>query len=242
MPQDTRPIYLFADSQLLFWKSGGKLLLEGLAAGGAGPAAGAASLGAAATIPAAYIGASNGDAPEFYSIFEGAMDAVGITERRMIRAAYDADDREFLERAQLIVLAGGDVQRGWNSFQTTGMKQAILARYAQGAVLVGVSAGAVQLGRRAIAETEDSSALELLDVFNLVPAIIDVHDEHREWSRLSRTVHMLEGEITGLGIPSGGGLIVHPDGTFEALRRPVDEFSWDGSQIKHSILLPEAAE
>jgi hypothetical protein len=53
---------------------------------------------------------------------------------------------------------------------------------------------------------------------------------------------MLEGEITGLGIPSGGGLIVHPDGTFEALRRPVDEFSWDGSQIKHSILLPEAAE
>lgn len=242
MPQDTRPIYLFADSQLLFWKSGGKLLLEGLAAGGAGPAAGAASLGAAATIPATYIGASNGDAPEFYSIFEGAMDAVGITERRMIRAAYDADDREFLERAQLIVLAGGDVQRGWNSFQTTGMKQAILARYAQGAVLVGVSAGAVQLGRRAIAETKDSSALELLDVFNLVPAIIDVHDEHREWSRLSRTVHMLEGEITGLGIPSGGGLIVHPDGTFEALRRPVDEFSWDGSQIKHSILLPEAAE
>lgn len=234
MPQDTQPLYLFADSQLLFWKSGGKRLLEGLAAGGPG-------LGAGGTIPAAYIGASNGDTQEFYSIFEGAMDAVGITERRMIRAAYDADDREFLERAQLIVLAGGDVQRGWSTFETTGMKQAILARHAQGAVLVGVSAGAVQLGRRAILETEDSSA-QLFNVFDLVPAIIDVHDEHREWSRLSRTVHMLEGEITGLGIPTGGGLMVHPDGTFEALRRPVDEFSWDGSQIKHSILLPGAAE
>ena len=35
MPKDTRPLYLFADSQLLFWKSGGKRLLEGLAAGGA---------------------------------------------------------------------------------------------------------------------------------------------------------------------------------------------------------------
>ena len=227
MPQDSRPLYLFADSQLLFWKSGGKRLLEGVAADGA--------------VPAAYIGASNGDIPAFYSIFEGAMDAVGITERRMIRAAYDADDREFLERAQLIVLAGGNVQRGWNTFETTGMKQEILARYAQGAVLVGVSAGAVQLGRRAISGTEDSSAHELLDVFNLVPAVIDVHDEHREWARLSRTVHMLEGEITGLGIPSGGGLMVHPDGTFEALRRPVDEFSWDGSQIKHSILLPSRA-
>jgi cyanophycinase len=235
MPQDTRPLYLFADSQLLFWKSGGKLLLEGLAAGGAG-------VGAGGTIPAAYIGASNGDTPEFYSIFEGAMDAVGITERRMIGAAYDAGDREFLARAQLIVLAGGDVQRGWSTFETTGMKQEILARHTQGAVLVGISAGAVQLGRRAIAETEDSSALELLDVFNLVPAIIDVHDEHREWARLSRTVHTLEGEITGLGIPTGGGLMLHPDGTFEALRRPVDEFSWDGSQIKHSILLPGAGE
>jgi cyanophycinase-like exopeptidase len=235
MPQDTRPLYLFADSQLLFWKSGGKRLLEGLAAGGA------AGLSAGGTFPAAYIGASNGDTPEFYSIFEGAMDAVGITERRMIGAAYRAGDREFLERAQLIVLAGGDVQRGWSTFETTGMKQEILARYAQGAVLVGVSAGAVQLGRRAIAETEDSSA-QLFNVFDLVPAIIDVHDEHREWARLSRTVHMLEGEITGLGIPTGGGLMVHPDGTFEALRRPVDEFSWDRSQIKHSILLPGAAE
>ena len=236
MPKDThtRPLYLFADSQLLFWKSGGKRLLEGLAAGGAG-------LSAGGTIPAAYIGASNGDALEFYSIFEGAMDGVGITERRMIGAAYVAGDREFLERAQLIVLAGGDVQRGWNTFETTGMKQEILARYAQGAVLVGVSAGAVQLGQRAIAETEDSSA-QLFNVFGLVPAIIDVHDEHREWSRLSRTVHMLEGEVTGLGIPTGGGLMVHPDGTFEALRRPVDEFSWDGSQIKHSILLPDATE
>jgi cyanophycinase-like exopeptidase len=234
MPKETRPLYLFADSQLLFWKSGGKRLLEGLAAGGAG-------LSAGGTIPAAYIGASNGDTPEYYSIFEGAMDAVGITERRMIGSAYDAGDREFLERAQLIVLAGGDVQRGWSTFETTGMKQEILARYAQGAVLIGVSAGAVQLGRRAIAETEDSSA-QLFNVFDLVPAIIDVHDEHREWARLSRTVHMLEGEITGLGIPTGGGLIVHPDGTFEALRRPVDEFSWDGSQIKHSILLPSAEE
>jgi cyanophycinase-like exopeptidase len=234
MPQDPRPLYLFADSQLLFWKRGGKLVLDGVAAAGA-------ALGAGGTLPAAYIGASNGDTPAFYSIFEGAMDAVGITERRMIGSAYAADDREFLERAQLIVLAGGDVQRGWNTFETTGMKQAILARHAQGALLVGVSAGAVQLGRRAIAETEDSSA-QLFNVFDLVPALIDVHDEHREWSRLSRTVHMLEGEITGLGIPSGGGLMVHPDGTFEALRRPVDEFSWDGSGIKHSILLPSAAE
>jgi cyanophycinase len=221
-------LYLFADSQLLFWKRRGKLLLEGV--------------GASPTSPppaAAYIGASNGDRKEFYSIFEAAMDAVGLTERRMIDSAFHAEDRAFLERAQLIVLAGGDVYRGWSTFEKTGMKQLILERYNHGAVLVGVSAGAVQLGRRALIDTESPQTLQLIDVFNLVPAIIDVHDEGRDWGRLSRTVHMLDGEITGLGIPTGGGIVAHADGTLEAVRRPVDEFSWDGARLKQSLLLPD---
>jgi hypothetical protein len=53
---------------------------------------------------------------------------------------------------------------------------------------------------------------------------------------------MLEGTVTGLGIPTGGGIVAHPDGTLEALRRPVDEFSWDGTRIKQSILLPTGKE
>ena len=156
----------------------------------------------------------------------------------MIKASFDSDDRKFLERAQLILLAGGDVQLGWNTFEKTGMKEVILARYTEGATLVGISAGAVQLGRQTVFNTEESASLELIDVFNLVPALIDVHDEQHEWARLSRTVHMLEGTVTGLGIPTGGGIIAHPDGTLEALRRPVDEFSWDGGRLKQSILLP----
>jgi cyanophycinase-like exopeptidase len=226
-----QPVYLFADSQLLFWKPRGKRLLEGVIASPTD-----------APLAAAYIGASNGDREEFYSIFEAAMDAVGITERRMIRASFGSEDREFMERAQLLLLAGGDVQQGWSTFEKTGMKQQILDRYAQGATLVGVSAGAVQLGRRAVVGTEESASLELIDVFNLVPALIDVHDERREWARLSRIVHMLEGTVTGLGIPTGGGIVAHPDGTLEALRRPVDEFSWDGTRIKQSILLPTEKE
>ncbi len=226
-PPARQPLYLFADSQLLFWKPQGKLLLEGVVAGHADqpPAA-------------AYIGASNGDREEFYSIFVAAMDAVGITDRRMIRASFDSEDRAFMERAQLVLLAGGDVQLGWNTFEKTGMKELILERYAQGATLVGVSAGAVQLGRQTVFNTEESASLELIDVFNLVPAIIDVHDEQREWARLSRTIHMLEGTVSGIGIPAGGGIVAHPDGTLEALRRPADEFSWNGTRVKQSILLP----
>src|ERR1700728_240311 len=87
-------LYLFADSQLLFWKRGGKLLFEGLFA---------ANPTDSPPTTAAYIGASNGDREEFYSIFEAAMEAVGITERRMIRASFHSEDRAFMERAQLVL-------------------------------------------------------------------------------------------------------------------------------------------
>src|ERR1700741_520290 len=81
-----QPLYLLADSQLLFWKRQDRLLLE------------AALDGLAGAIPlnAAYIGASNGDRPEFYEIFEAAMDAIGITDRRMIDSSCGPDHRAFL--------------------------------------------------------------------------------------------------------------------------------------------------
>jgi cyanophycinase len=227
-----QPLYLLADSQLLFWKRQDRPLLEAALDGLAGDA----------PLRAAYIGASNGDRPEFYEIFEAAVDAIGITDRRMIDSSFCPDHRAFLERAQLIVLAGGDVRLGWNIFETTGMKDVIQDRYAQGAVVVGISAGAVQLGRYGIVETPRSPATELLDVFKFVPAVIDTHDERAEWARLSRTIQSLKGAATGLGIPSGGGVIVHPDTTIEPLRRPAHEFRFEGTRVTHSMLFAKESE
>ncbi|ASW90009.1 Type 1 glutamine amidotransferase-like domain-containing protein [Mycobacterium marseillense] len=224
-----QPLYLLADSQLLFWKRHDRLLLEAALDG----------LVRDKPLNAAYIGASNGDRPEFYEIFEAAMDAVGITDRRMIVSSFDRPDRAFLESAQLIVLAGGDVRLGWNTFEETGMKEAILDRYVEGAVLVGISAGAVQLGRCGIAETPESLGAEVFDAFNLVPMVIDVHDEQNDWARLQRTMQSLNAEVTGLGIPSGGGVVVHPDTTIEALRRPAHTFVFDGTAITHALLPAE---
>ena len=158
-----QPLYLLADSQLLFWERRGRPLLEAALDG----------LARDTELRAAYVGASNGDRPEFYEIFEAAMDDVGIVNRRMIDSSFGPDDRTFLEGAQLIVLAGGDVRLGWTTFERTGMKDVILGRYNHGAVLVGISAGAIQLGQYAIVEAPESSATELLDVFNLAPAVID---------------------------------------------------------------------
>ncbi|HTX96721.1 MAG TPA: Type 1 glutamine amidotransferase-like domain-containing protein [Mycobacterium sp.] len=224
-----QPLYLLADSQLLFWKREDQLILETALDG----------LVSGRPLSAAYIGASNGDRPEFYEIFEAAVEAAGITNHRMIHSSFGPDDRAYLERAQLIVLAGGDMRRGWNAFEKTGMKDAILCRYAEGAVLVGISAGAIQLGRFGIVEKPDSAAPELIDLFGLVPMVIDAHDEQAEWARLSRTIDSLQGRATGLGIPSGGGAIVHPDATVAPLRRPAHEFRFEGSRVKQSLLCTE---
>ncbi|RAU92900.1 peptidase [Mycobacterium colombiense] len=226
-----QPLYLLADSQLLFWKRDHhRLLIE------------EALDGLASDKPpsAAYIGASNGDRMEFYDIFDAAMDAAEITDRGMVRSSFGPDDRALLDRAELIVLAGGDVRRGWTTFEKTRMKDVILDRYAKGAVVVGVSAGAVQLGRHELADTPETSATELLTLFNLVPMVVDAHDERAGWTRLSRTIQLLDGSVTGLGIPAGGGVIAHPGGTIEPLRRAAHTVTFEGAEVTHSLVPADA--
>lgn len=222
-----QPLYLFADSQLLFWKRRGRLLLE----------AAVAQLPPGPQVAAAYIGASNQDRPEFYDLCKSALDAAGIADHRMIQASLTPDDREFLDRARLIVLAGGDVRVGWETFTATGMDHLILKRYAEGAILVGVSAGAVQLGTCALVEAA-GGASEMVEMFALSSMVIDVHDEAAGWMRLSRTIRALGGTTAGLAIPSGGGVIVHTDGYLEALRRPAHLYRFDGTRLTHTPLTP----
>ncbi len=112
------PIYLLADSEMLFWKGDDGFSI---------PTAIGEQIDTAPP-SAAYIGASNDDAPEFYSIFEAAMDAAGIEQRRMITSRYTAMDDICLSSADLILLAGGDVARGWSVLDSTGMRDVIIRR------------------------------------------------------------------------------------------------------------------
>ena len=222
-----RPIYLFADSQLFFWKESGNLFVHSIH-----------ELIVDPNPKAAYVGASNGDAPEFYEIFRAAMEGIGIRDCRMILSSFSAEDRLFIDRADLILLAGGDVETGWNVFERVGLKEPIISRYYDGAVLVGVSAGAVQLGMYGLIESEDSFN-RVIDTFKLVPFIIGAHDEKREWVALRRAIELLDGGASGIGIPSGGGLIYHPDGSLEAIRYPAYEFSLRGGAASQSLLFPK---
>src|ERR1044072_4374856 len=127
MTMPLQPIYLFADSQLLFWYNKGTLFPNTIK-----------ELILPASPKAAYIGASNGDDPPFYSIFEAAIEKSWIENRRMIPSSVTSIDELFLNEADIILLAGGDVERGWKVFNQSGLKDAVIKRYYEGAILIGI--------------------------------------------------------------------------------------------------------
>lgn len=226
MNQPLQPIYLFADSQLLFWRKQGVLFLNSVR-----------QLLRHDSPKAAYIGASNGDAPEFYLIFEAAMEGVGIHDCKMILSSFSAEDEAFLNQADIILLAGGDVAAGWNAFDEMGIKELIVRKYSEGTILMGISAGAAQLGLYGLIDAGQSPE-QLFDTFKLVPLVIDAHDEKQEWARLKRAIRLLDGTAIGIGISTGGGLICHPNQSVEAIRHPLYEFSIHDGGIKNALLMP----
>ena len=211
-----RPLYLLADSQLLFWHARGQRLLQSLSAWLPHPAP-----------RADYIGAANGDHPAFFALFAAAMAGIGIAECSMIRSSFPAEDHARLANADLMLLAGGDVERGWQRLQAVGLPACLRRRYAHSALLIGISAGAVHLGRGTLSGGE--SAPRFIEALQLVPLVIGVHEEPEGWEPLRRAVRWLGGDARGVGIPTGGGAVYYPDGTYAALRYPLQEFGGAGA-------------
>ena len=222
-----KPIYLLSDSQLLFWRDdNGELFLNQARA----------QLDSAQP-KAAYVGAANGDRPEFYELFRGAMEGIDITDCRMIPSDPSDEDRAFFDEADLILLAGGDVREGWRVLKSNGLQSKVIERYYTGAVLMGVSAGAVQLGMHGFIEKENGD-YRLFDTFKLVPLLVDAHAEP-EWRRLRKSLKKADEHTRGLGIPSGAGAVLHPDLTLEAVRRPLVELHrGEDSVVQQSLIFP----
>jgi len=198
------PIFLLADSQLLFYRENGQLLIESLV-----------KERTRDQLKAAYVGASNGDHPDFYAIFVSAMEGMGVFNCRMIPSDVSDADMAFLNDADIILLAGGDVEAGWRVFLNNGLSEHIVRKYFEGASLIGVSAGAVQLGLCGLAA--DGS---LIDTFKLVPFIIGAHEESDNWKTTTELLQLAGPGTPAIGLPTGGGAIYYPENTLEPLRRP----------------------
>ena len=228
MKETLKPIFLLADSQLLFYNNGSGLFLKKIKE----------LLKPTETvdeIKAAYIGASNNDNPQFYEIFQAAMQQVEITACRMIKSTPGADDDKFLKDAALILLAGGDTEKGWGIIKQNGWDEIIRDRYTKGAILIGVSAGAVQLGVKAY--NKSGKKLSGFYTLQLVPFIIDVH-ANDSWHNLRKQVELDGGQLKGYGIPFGAGVIFYPDMSIEAVRYSCTEVTTKDEVVSESIILP----
>jgi hypothetical protein len=219
-----KPLYLLADSQLFFWKSDGDSL--------------AARIRAdidSRNATAAYIGASNGDQSEFYDLFVAAMESMEISDCRLVPSQPSREDTAFLEDADLIVLSGGDVERGWQVFEQNGLKELLPRKRFDGATLMGVSAGAVQLG---LGYLSNAAQPKPFDMFRFAPFYIGAHDEGNDWFDLRALVNLAQSDARAIGLPAGGGAVYYSDGTLEPLRKPLIEIVKEDSKITENLMAP----
>jgi peptidase E len=185
---------------------------------------------------AAYVGASNADNPDYFTLFTAAMDKINVHQSRMILSEFTIEDKEFLQEADLILLAGGDFVYGWEIIKSKGMDKIIVDKYYSGAVVVGVSAGAMHLGMGGF----DQHCKTVIDTLKLVPYYIVSHDEANQWEELKNIISQKEAYAKGFGISSGGGMIFYLDSTIEPLANPLTEIekSSKSKVISTNILLP----
>lgn len=229
MKSPLKPLFLFADSAPLFWRGGDEPFLDCLRV----------LTGAELAVPpiqAAYLGASNGDVPAYFELFTAAMELAGISRCRMIPSRPSAEDRVWLSGAHVILLAGGDPLLGWETFRENGLEPVLRERYLDGAVLMGISAGAMQLGERAWSET-GPGAEALFPVLGLAPFIVGAH-EQPDWTGLKRAVREAGPGARGIGIPAGGGALLHPDQSLEPVRHPLVEFRNEEGTLRETLLYP----
>jgi hypothetical protein len=166
------------------------------------------------------------------------MDRLGVAQRSFVRAEFSADDRAELACADLVLLAGGNPALAWRIFERTGLEAAIRARRDAGALLVGVSAGAVALGWLVDAGELEGAEPPLVS-FRFVPGVVAAHEEAADWAPLRRLLRRAALPLTGYGIPAGGGLVCHPDGSLEPLGEPTLSLGFESSgPARETLLLP----
>jgi hypothetical protein len=133
------------------------------------------------------------------------------------------------------LLAGGDVEHGWQVFERNGLKDLILRKRCDGGTLIGISAGAVQLGLGALTDAPQPKKFSL---FGFAPFYVGAHEENDEWWNLRALVNLSLVGVRGIGIPMGGGAIYWPDGTLEPVRRPLTEFLKEDDRVVERMLIP----
>mmetsp|Transcript_32814 Transcript_32814/g.65035 ORF Transcript_32814/g.65035 Transcript_32814/m.65035 type:complete len:266 (-) Transcript_32814:433-1230(-) len=172
---------------------------------------------------AVYLGAANGDMPDYYEIAKIAMERAGIAPsacRHIVLKGRrpSQSDLDFINSAALIILAGGDPYVAHEAFSRSGINHALGRAAAGGAVLAGVSAGAMQLGTHGF--SGDGCSVPDRDPYpalGMMPFVVGAHEEAADWCHVSLALERLRSTHSepsiGLALPFGSAIALLPDGT-----------------------------
>jgi peptidase E len=171
----------------------------------------------------AYIGAASGDDPDFFEWLSSYLRGSGAG--RVTLAPLTAGRRvgprslDVVEAADLIFLSGGDVEEGMRVLETTGLLPVLRRLHRAGKRFFGLSAGSIMLGTQWVRwkAPEDDESAETFPCMGLAPVCCDTHAEEDDWEELKALLGLLPEGTDGFGIPTGGGLVVRPDGAVQAM-------------------------
>jgi hypothetical protein len=176
----------------------------------------------------AYVGAANGDSQRWFARVAEALARRHDARLELVRTV-GVDDgaaaRAQIAAADFVYLAGGDVSVLAERLHALELAPAIRARHDAGALVVGVSAGAIGLAPSWI-EFPDDRAPYRFPCAGAIPFAIDCHDEESDWEELRALLERWAADepdaiVDGYGIPAGGALEVDARGVVRALGAPL---------------------
>ncbi len=165
--------------------------------------------------PIAFVPAANCP-PEYGTSFLAAYTALGAPDGYVVpitsrESAHDAQNAALLCEAGLIYFGGGDATALLASMTDTPALEAVVDAYERGAVICGMSAGAIGLAERGL-----SLGAGVLEGWSLVSRVlVSVH--HSAGREDSFEAAMREHpDMLGLGLPEDAALALGPDGEIES--------------------------
>ena len=185
----------------------------------------------------AYIGTANGDSRVFFQMMKVLLLKAGAGKVIFVRLAKKTPDldaaKASLAAADVIFLAGGEVEDGINWLNTHGLAAFLKELYHAGKRFIGVSAGVIMLGSHWVrwdVEGDDNTS-ELFNCLGIIPLLFDTHGEDEDWVEMKAALKLLGDGARGYGLPSGCAISADSRGALVNLEKEYLIFGNEGGRV-----------
>ena len=186
----------------------------------------------------AYIGTANKDNPVFFQFMKSLLKKAGAKKVSFLRLAKKHPNlkaaRDTLSGADVIFLAGGEVEDGMKWLKKHNLDSFLKELYGKGKRFLGVSAGVIMMGSHWVRWEipNDDKTSELFDCLAFTPVVFDVHGEREDWVELKAALKLLGDGTRAYGLPSGSMISADSSGNLVDLEKKILVFVNEGGNIR----------